>query len=256
MIINKYKFLIVLLSFSINISAQKNTYLTGKINFDKGLYEIAISDLNKYISSEQNNAVAYLIRGKSKLNIQKYSDAINDFAKINPKQFPEVNLYLARAYATLHNEAEAIFYLKTYLKLNNKLAEEKVIAYPEFGYIADSPAWEELWTVKWYSKKEKILQSAEENMDLKDYQSAESFLNKYIVTYKGNSHAFYLKAQLSVLRANDREAIAYLDKAIELKNDEKYIINKAQAEYRLKKYKKSLKYFGDQKPKVINEFPV
>ncbi len=243
-IIKKYIFLILVLSISM-ISNAQNVYLTSKINYDKGLYESAISDLDKYISAEPKNENAYFIRGKAKFNLQKYQAAINDFSKITRNNFAESVLYIARANAALNNKKEAISYLKKYLKLKRKLPEEKIIAYPELGYIADSQEWEQLWAEKWYSKKENLLQNAENELNARNYQSAESLLNEYVVKYKANSHAFYLKAKLSVFRENDKEAIAYLDKAIELEENIDYIITKAQAEYRLKRYKKSLKTFNN-----------
>ncbi|MEN8120233.1 MAG: tetratricopeptide repeat protein [Bacteroidota bacterium] len=235
----------ILLSFSINIIAQKNAYLAGKIDYEKGLYKSAIVHLDKYFTGQDYKDEAFVIRGKAKLNLHQYSSAIEDFSKVNHKKFPELNLFLARAYAAVNNEKEAINYLKNYLKLKIKLPEEKIIAYPEFGNIADSREWEQLWTTKWYSKKENLLQNAEEELNTGNYQSAESFLNEYIIKYKENSHVFFLKAQLSVLRNNDKDAIDYLEKAIEIENNINFLIIKGQTEFRLKKYKNSLKTLNE-----------
>lgn len=237
--------MVILLSFSININAQKNAYLAGKIDYDKGLYNSAIAHLDKYLTEQHFEDKALVIRGKAKLNLHLYSNAIEDFTKINKKKFPEINLFLARAYAAVNDEKEAMIYLKNYLKLKIKLPEEKIIAFPEFGNIADNQEWEQLWATKWYSKKENLLQKAEDELNSDNYQSAETFLNEFVIKYKGNPHVFFLKSQLSILRDNDKEAINYLDKAIELENNVNYLIIRAQTEFRLKKYKKSLKTFNE-----------
>lgn len=244
-LIKKYSLIVILLSFSTNIIAQKNAYLAGKIDYDKGLYNSTITHLDKYLTEKHYKDEAFVIRGKAKLNLQQYSGAIVDFTVANHKKFPELNLLLARAHAALNNEKEAINYLKNYLKLRVKLPEEQIIAYPEFGNIADSWEWEQLWTKRWYSKKENLLQDAEEELNSGNYQSAESFLNEYIIKYKENPNVFFLKAQLSIIRNNDKEAIDYLDKAIELENNVNFLIIKGQTEFRLKKYKKSLKTFNE-----------
>jgi len=242
--IKKYSSIVILLSLSIAISAQKNDYLAAKIDYNKGLYKSAIIHINKYLVEEHNVDEAFIIRGKSKLNIHQYNSAIQDLTKVNQKKYSETNLHLSRAYAAVDNEKNAIKYLKTYLKLSSKLPEEEIIAYPEFGNIADSEEWEKVWATKWYSKKENLLQNAEDELLSGNYQSAETLLNEYVIKYKENPHAFFLKAQLSISRDNDREAINYLDKAIELENNINYLISKAQTEFRLKKYKKSLKTFN------------
>ena len=244
-LIKKIRLVVILLSLLINITAQKNAFIVGKIKYDQGLYNLAIVDMDKCLNGQKPVDEAIILRGKAKLNLQEYSAAIKDFSKINLKKNPKLNLLLARAFAGIYNKKETTFYLENYLKLKMKLPEEEIIAYPEFGNIADSREWEELWAEKWYSKKETLLQNAEDELTSGNYQSAESYLNEYIIKYKENPHVFFLKAQLSILRNNDKEAVDYLDKAIELENNVKYMIIKGQAEFRLKRYKKSLKIFNE-----------
>ncbi|RLD65327.1 MAG: hypothetical protein DRI95_08980 [Bacteroidetes bacterium] len=244
-LIIKYSLIVILLSLSINIIAQKNALIVGKIEYDKGLYNLTIASLDEYIAEKQSVNEAIIIRGKAKLNLQEYSGAIEDFSKINLKKFPELNLFLARAYAGVNNENETIYHLENYLKLKMKLPEEEIIAYPEFGNIADSKEWEELWAEKWYSKKEILLQKAKGELSISNYQAAESYLNEYIIKYNGNAHVFFLKAKLSIIRNNDKEALDYLDRAIGLENNVKFSIIKGETEFRLKKYKKSLKTFNE-----------
>ncbi len=235
----------MLLIFSVNIIAQKNPLIVGKIEYDQGLYNSTIAILDKYIAKKQHVNEAIIIRGKAKLSIQEYSGAIADFSKINLKKLPELNLFLARAYAGVNKEKETIIYLENYLKLKMKLPEEEIIAYPEFGNIADSREWEELWAEKWYSKKEILLQKAKEELDISNYQAAESYLNEYIIKYNGNAHVFFLKAQLSIIRNNDKEALDYLDRAIGLDNNVNFLIIKGETEFRLKRFKKSLKIYNE-----------
>jgi tetratricopeptide (TPR) repeat protein len=239
-IIKKYIILIFVLGISINIIGQ-NAYLTGKINYEKGLYVQSVQDLDKYIAIRPNDKQAYFYRAKAKVALQQYESAIQDFSKLNTKKNHEADLFLARAYAGINNEQKATDYLKKYLKSRNKLPEEKIIDFPEFGNIADTQAWEDVWAQNWYSKKEILLQEAENELAAENYQRTETLLNEYVLKYKENPQAFYLKAKLSVIRKNDKEALAYIDKAIVLdKGNKEYLLTKAQAEFRLKKYKKSL----------------
>ncbi len=241
----KYTLIIFVLAFAITINAQKNEYLAGKIDYDKGLHNSAIEHLDKYISTRHNIDEAYFIRAKAKLKLFLYKGALEDLLEVNIKKFPEINLDLARIHAATNNKVKAIIHLKHYLKLKTKLPEEQVIAFPEFGNIADSQEWEIVWETKWYSRKENLLQEAEFELKLENHQAAETLLNEYVVRYKANSYVFFLKAKLSMIRANYRDAISYLDKALELEKKTHYLISRAQAEFKLKKYKKSIKTFDE-----------
>lgn len=241
--IKKHIFLISILGISFFANAQNN-YLLGKINCEKGLYAQAVNDLDKYITGQANNEDAYFYRAKAKLGLLQYDEAIQDLLKLNTKKHERANLMLARAYAGINDENMAGRYLKNYLKSKNKLPEEKIIDFPEFGNIADTDVWEDIWAVNWYSKKDYLLQAAANQLKSKNYVDAESLLNEYVLKYKENARAFYLKAQLSIIRKNDKEALAYIDKANELEpNNKKYLFTKALVEYSLKKFKKSLKTY-------------
>ena len=242
--LKKNIFLLSLLVFITNVSAQKNNFVLGKIQYEKENYQIAIDYLNKYINVEKNNSEAYYIRAKSKFRIKKYNESISDFLNLKAKIYLDANLYLARAYAVKNNEKEAVLYLKKYLNQKSKLPEEQILAYSEFGYIDYCNEWSNLWNENLYSKKEILLLKAKQELEIANYQLAETYLNNYVLKYKANPEVFYLKAKLSVLRANNKDAILYINKAIDLKTDVNYVIIKAEAEYGLKKYKKSLKSFN------------
>ena len=244
-IIKKISLLLIMLGVLLNTNAQKNDYLLGEIDYNNGLYNSAISCFDKYIGDGKNYDKAFILRGKAKINIRGYGAGIEDIARVDIKQFPEMNLCLARAYAGLNQEESAIGYLKKYLKLKYKLPEEKIIDFPEFANIADSKKWELLWEQKWYTKKERLLHDAEYELNMKSYRAAESLLNKYVLTYKANPRVFYLKAGLAARNDNYKDAVSYLDKAIEVDSNVDYLVKKAQAEFHLKKYKKALKTCND-----------
>ncbi|MCF6242324.1 MAG: tetratricopeptide repeat protein [Bacteroidales bacterium] len=237
----KYSLIIFLLIYGNNIFAQKNEYLLAKIHYQNKNYELASTEIQKYLSALVKNDDALFLSAKINIALKQYKSAIENLSSLNSKKYPELNLLLARAYAGISDKTNSISYLNKYLKLRNKIAADKIIAYPEFGYIADSQEWQDLWAEKHYSKKEKSFIEAQEQFNNGNYQVAENELNSYIVKYDAQAEVLYMKAKIATSQNNYKDALNYIDKAVKLSNNSaKYLKTRAEIEYRLKKYNKAL----------------
>jgi tetratricopeptide (TPR) repeat protein len=84
-------------------------YNRGNAYFAKGYYEQAISDYDKAIELEPNNAIVYFSRGKAYAYNNKFDEAISDYNKaieINPK-FAMAYFYRAQSYSETHEYERA-----------------------------------------------------------------------------------------------------------------------------------------------------
>ncbi len=238
----RYKLIIVLLiTVSFVGFAQKNHYLLAQIQYQNKKYDLAATEIQKYLTENTKDNNALILSAKINIELKNYSRAVNNLLVLSPKKYSELYLLLALAYAGNTDKANAINYLNKYLKQRNKIAEDRIIAYSEFGNIADSQEWQSLWEKSNYSKKEIMLLDAKSAFNAGNYEQAENLLNNYIIKYDAQPEVLYMKAQISASHENYKDAFNYINKAVALSDDnEQYLKTRAGIEYYLKKYNKAL----------------
>lgn len=235
--------LIIFISNS-EIFAQKNEFLQAKIDFNNKNYTSASAQIDDYLAQNKSNQDALFLSGKIYLELKQYHKSIENLLTLSYKKYPELNLLLARAYSGLNDDKNALLYLSKYMKQRNKLPADKIVAFPEFGNISDRLSWQNLWEKNAYSKKELLFIDAKEAFDNKDYEKAEYLLNQYILKYDARADVLYMKSVIATEQANYKDALNYLEKAIDLSDDLRYLKAKAEVEYRFKKYTKALKTYN------------
>ena len=240
----KYSLLFFLI-FPVSIYAQKNLYLQAKINFEQNKYNLAANELQQYENNFHNDINALVLSGKIYIELKQYDRAITNLLNVSSKKNPEINLLLARAYAGKKDVQNAIFSLDKYLKQKNKLSEDKLTAFPEFGNIADTQEWQNLWANNRYSKKEMMIINAKYFYELGKYNQAENVLNNFVIKYGAQPEVLFIKAKISIVHNNYKDALSYLEKAVLLSDNVKYLNAKAELEYSLKKYSKALKSYNE-----------
>ncbi len=238
----RYKLIIVLLiTVSFVGFAQKNHYLLAQIQYQNKNYDLAATEIQKYLTENTKDNNALILSAKINIELKNYSRAVNNLLVLSPKKYSELYLLLALAYAGNTDKTNAINYLNKYLRQRNKIAEDRIIACPEFGNIADSQEWQSLWEKSNYSKKEIMLLDAKSAFNAGNYGQAENLLNNYIIKYDAQPEVLYMKAQISASHENYKDAFNYINKAVALSDDnEQYLKTRAGIEYYLKKYNKAL----------------
>ena len=113
-------FLIALLLFVVLTSCQdpakSRVYMDegNKLMMNYGKFEEAEEALTQAIKYDKNNAEAYYLRGCTKVNRQKYKEALPDFEKaieLKP-DYADAYFNIARVYAILHEDDKACEFFK------------------------------------------------------------------------------------------------------------------------------------------------
>ncbi len=157
---NNYLALILIFLPLISFSQTDEQYLAGNAYLVKGEYRKAAESLSLAISRNNSDENLYIRRGQALLNDHDTEKAIADFNEANLIHPNSANIWLARAYAMDGNEAEAIKFLREYLKSDFKLGEDSIKKDPAFKLLRGSSEWMALWENDWYSDAEKSIADA------------------------------------------------------------------------------------------------
>lgn len=241
----KYIFIFLLLMSFVRLQAQKNSYLLAKIQYQNKNYDLAGAEIQKYLNENLKDEHALLLSAKINIALKQYEQASNNLSGLSEKKYPELNLLWARVYSGMADVSNAIVYLSKYLKQRNKIPENEIIAYPEFGNIADSQSWQNLWEKNNYSKKEKKFNDAKRLFKEGAFEQAETELNNYILKYDAQPEVLYMKAQIASSQNNYKDALDYLEKAVAMVDNLSYLKAKADVEYHLKKYSKAISDYNE-----------
>ncbi len=242
-----YKYLLISLilsMFFLSVKAQKNEYILAKIQYQNKNYQQSGFEIQKYLSAHPSDKAALYLSAKINLQLNNYQSVAGYLQKLSVKQFPDINLLMARAYAGTKNTQKSIEYLSKYLKQKNKISADEIVSFPEFGNIADSQSWQNLWEQNNYSRKEKALIEAKRLFKEGNFQQAETQLNNYIIKYDAQPEVLYMKAQIAASQNNYKDALDYLEKALAADDNIRYLKAKADIEYHLKKYTKAINNYN------------
>jgi tetratricopeptide (TPR) repeat protein len=176
--------------------------------YNEGRYLTAITYSTEVLDKEPSNYQAMMIKGKSDLKLNSYSEAVKDFTKvINIDEGFEPYYYRSRAYLEMNEIQHADSDLEKAIKFDS----ENVNALFDLAYV-------------------KTL--------LDDYESALDIYNRVIKIDPSNSNAYVNIGNLKGRMGDSESAINYFSKAINIKpNDvlayfnratEKLIINDKQ----------------------------
>ena len=101
-----------IIPMSEDFSEFQNHYNWGMLNYQSGLFDVAIEEFNKAVEFEPNAEISmlYSYRGISKLKLNKFNEAIEDFDKaveIKPREVSEYSNWIKNYY----NRGVARFYI-------------------------------------------------------------------------------------------------------------------------------------------------
>lgn len=236
-----YLLLISMMANSQNITS--NYLLVINTHNYRGEPQKALNYYNNSITNIDVNIELQLSIGTTYYLLGNYTKAAIIFIKANTLNPKKANLELAQCYAQLHRTKLAIDYLRNYLEGKNKKMQRTIKSDEAFKLISNTPEWENLWRENdWYSKYDLMLEDAQYEFDLKNYEETLNILDRLNSSRKSMIIAYHLKS-LTYLKVNEpKNALIAINTAISKRNKvAKYYATKAAIEIELNKPKKAIK---------------
>jgi tetratricopeptide (TPR) repeat protein len=191
-------------------------YLAGCAYYIKGNFNMAAESFSLAIVRNNSDEQLYIKRGASRLKLNDFSGAIDDFTEAN-QILPDVaDVWLARSYALSGDYAKAISSLKMHLSSTFRLAEDSIKKDPAFDKIQMTDDWYNLWQQEWYSESEKAAKDANYFAAKKNFDKALALLDDEIAKGSADADIPFLKGDFDVKQGNFAVAIADYSKALSL----------------------------------------
>ncbi len=211
-----------------NSQQAQEYYFRAVAQQQKANIQQAIAEINKALKLDNNNVDYLLKAGELNMANSRYSSAIAAYRKAEKIKPNSASLQLAQCYSLSQNTDSAIFFLEKYLKFYNKIPQWQIKNNPNFENIKNTEQWTKLWQKNNYSKPDKLLQEAQYEYKYGNLTEALIQTNKIIKKYKKFDKAYFLKAEILSAGKNNKEAVKFYSKAIEL-NPHKAIYYKKRA---------------------------
>jgi len=244
------KFFKILISFLIGtysstLIAQGNSYLFAQACFKKNEYKLAVEYLDKQLAEYPNHQESKILRAKANLSLYEYSKALKDLEGLKSSKNNDILLLESRAYAGLGNESQSIEKLKQYKNTGNKSDLETIKGYPEFSKYNTLAEWADFWKTWTYTDKEKALINIDYAIKSERYAEAADRLDEFLLKYKTNGRAYYLRGTLNVQNKQYKDAVENFGHALEIEKDNlDYKTAFATAQYYAGQNKKALENFN------------
>lgn len=239
--------ILVLFSFIFNFSFSQDTErdllmkAISEINYKK--YDNAKKIITNLILENSLNKDYYLTLGECYFKQKKYEKANSQFKLAIKNKSKKAYYKVAECYSLLNNELKAIEYLKLYLKTSNKLLQSQIKTNPNFANINNSKTWTNVWKTKYYTNYELKLDDALYLTSKGDFTNAYDILDKLIIQNKQRHKAHEMRGDLLFLDNDYTNAAKEYKKASDIKKHNiNYIEKTANAYFKARSYKKSLKY--------------
>jgi tetratricopeptide (TPR) repeat protein len=230
--------------FSFLFLAQGNDFLLGKACIDKNEFAQAVKYLDIHISNFPKHQEARLLRAKANLNLSNFSKVIEDLSTIKTDKNNEKLLLEARTYAGLGDKKLAFEKLKLYSNTSNKIAEEIIKNYPEFIVLTGSEEWANLWKSWKYSDKESAIIDIKYALKSGRNEEAADRLDMFLNRYKTNDEAYFLRANVYLEKKDYKNALIYIESAIQIDNSEDYLLSRAKILHLLQRDKRALEEYN------------
>ena len=226
------------------VSAQKEPekfdtfYAEAIVLMDNQDYNKAIDKLTQAININNNYYYYYLKRADVFYAQKRYNNAKSDYIIAENIMPGAALLQIAKCYAHLNIQKEAIAYLKKYLKQKDKVPFAQIKLDSAFITLSQTKEWNELLKQKHYKKNDIKLDRAAYLISMEKNTDAVNILNELLSKYKTNSRAYSLRGDIFFAKKQFKKALKDYTKAIE--NDRKNILyykKRALTYTELKKHK-------------------
>ncbi|HBS87929.1 MAG: hypothetical protein A2W91_10570 [Bacteroidetes bacterium GWF2_38_335] len=215
-----FLFLLPALLFS---QSSKDDFINASVLLIKKDYQKAIDYSEKCISNNFRVAEANLMAGKAYYEMGNFEKAISCFTQANSGKNNVADLELAKAYASLNNNPEAVKFLENHLKSSYKETKIKIFNEPAFKNLQETDLWNNLWKEEWYTPAEITLGEAHSLISIENYNDALEILDDYLIKRPKDHYALFLRSMVFTGLKNNDNAIEDLSAAIEAKSATLYL---------------------------------
>jgi tetratricopeptide (TPR) repeat protein len=192
------------------------SYLSGCASLNKGDYQHAVENFSAAISRNNADEQLFIKRGSSFLHLKDYTAAAEDFNEANLIYPGIADIWLARLYAVLGENANAISFLKRHLQSEFRLREDSIKKDPAFDRLQVTSEWETLWEQDWYSKEEKIISEASYYCKRKSFDEAASLLTNALEASPDNKELLALRGAVMFEQGNYAGSVSDYSAALDL----------------------------------------
>ncbi|MCX7862609.1 MAG: tetratricopeptide repeat protein [Bacteroidales bacterium] len=147
---------------------------------------------------------------------KKFNEAIRTNFKLL-RYDSSASLQIALAYGMQKNTDSCLFWLKQYLKLRNKLPENKLRTHPAFNFLNNDKQWNDLWKQSWFDEFENRIAEIEYLYDRKEINDLIDLVDNSLQQYPNNSTLLLWRARAYLAGQNTKEAMRSIDQIIKSK---------------------------------------
>ena len=212
------------------------TYLHAKADMIRKEYSNAGERILSIPVVERTSSM-YVTLGESFYLIDRYVEAARYFAFADSvRTNPEAQLYAARAYAMLQQNAKAVEWLQKYLSHREKLSESEIMLDPAFEKIERSREWRELWDREWYNAADRREAEATAFLRRNRHTDALAIIDAEIS--RASTARFHaLRAKVFAAMEQHEPAHESAQTAVRMRNNNPdYFVDAANIALRVKKY--------------------
>jgi len=241
-IMNKIKFILVLLLFSRVVISQELSFnlLKSISEFDIENYDTALfyaSKVNKVDIVKR----AVQIKAKCYFELKDYDKALPEFLKLTGKYEKENSIYLAKLYALKKDWENTDKWLRIHLKSKYKLNPGLLKIDKIFEEFRATELWKKTWMTDWYSELDvkiaEVQYLAYKNKFVDALDASDEILHTKKDCYKIYNARAYIYRKL-----NDVDNVVYAMKNVVkyAPDNTKYSFEYAQSLFVIGKYKKAI----------------
>jgi len=219
--------------------SQNEALLNASFLLDQERYEDVIKILEPLSQMLQETPEYFDILGEAAFQSDDYELALRVYEKRIGLDNPEMAYYqLSRISFLMNMELAGYQYLKIYLKSDNHLLLQDIIADKAFEDKIRDREWIRFWSTEGYTEKDDLI--AEARAQLKEEEPDAGVYKRLQQSYPNEAQSWYLTGRYNEFVGNSRQAKADFQKAIELAPGSTEYMNYLANYYAgLKKYNES-----------------
>lgn len=167
----------------------------------------AIKLLHDTLQQNPNQLYALKTLGDLYSKQHQYQEAINQYIKLYNLKDSTILYSIIENYAQLKNKEQTIYWLKKYLKTNNKIPENIIRTNSLFSFLNKEVEWNELWKQNWFSELEIKIGDIIYLYNKQDFNTLIETIEDAIKLYPNIVELWIWRAKAFLLGKNNKEAL-------------------------------------------------
>ncbi len=218
--------------------SQPSDYMKAKAFEIKNLPDSAIAYYSKILLNKNNDSKILILRGNIYYKKKLFNEALTDYNLANKNISDISDIEIAKCYARLNDEPNAIKYLKKHLASTYKLPQVEIRLEKAFAKFENTDDWKDLWKTDWYDKYDSQTSEARFMFDNKDWLGVINYLSDVLKENSRHHELFYFRAKSYFELGNYNSAISDYNLAINAnKRNSEYYSGRAEVYTKLGKKK-------------------